>query len=434
MKRFDFFLAAVRAGEYRRTPWVISAFGMISEHPLAWQNDPIPYRIVQNKDGHFFVDPGNPKILVKIEDAPAGEPIFKFKERVDLKTGQLENLNRGVNTTYGNALYNCICLIYPFGNKIEYQEGSIDTKKIEAMVVKRLKDTPKPGEPRDPQWIYCDEWRKCADATFALVAYSQLCVPAISKKSMTAPPGIIEYRTKLLEENKDRLHDPATIAAIDAALVQYLRDYLKGDSSMGFLITDKSFNVVRKKLFLMGGAEANMDDNIDVSLVTRSLSEGWDMKDLPVLNTASRSGSFNRGAQTELGGEAVKWLFRASSNLTITQKDCGSRMGNFFFAKPGEEHKLLGFTTIEGSDGQLIDESNVGQYMGKRTLLRSPMFCKLPKTDFCETCVGTRLSNSPTSLSIAVANFGNVFMALFMKAMHSNVLELAKMDYTEVFV
>lgn len=434
MKRYEFFLAAMRADEYRRTAWVISAFSLIREPENEWTKNAYPFRIVQTKEGNYFVNPDNPQQLLPIEDAPAGEPIFQMKEKVQAKAFDIPNLKVDTLTSYGNLLYNCICLVYPFGIKIDYQEGRLSTDKIEAIIAERLRSNPKPGETRDPNLIYADENVKYGNATGALVAYAQLCVPACSEKSMTAPPGIKEFRDKLLAENKDRLHDPATIAAIDAQLVQYLRDYLKGDSSMGFLITNKAFDVVRKKLFLMQGAEATLDDSMDVALVTRSLSEGWDIKDLPVMNTASRSGSYNRGAQTELSGEAVKWLFRAGSNLTIASKDCGSRMGNYFFAKPGEESLLLGFTAIEGAVDTFIDKENVGQYMGKRTLLRSPMYCRLPQTDLCEACVGKRLADTPTGLAVAIADIGNVFMGLFMKAMHSNVLELAQMDVAETFV
>lgn len=434
MNRHEFFLAAMRAGEYKRTAWVISAFSLIREKDGEWTKNAYPYRIVQTKEGHFFCNPENPQMLLPIEDAPSGQPIFKFKEKVQAKAGDIPNLKKDITTTYGNMLYNCICLVYPFGEKIDYMEGRIKTENVEAIIAQRLVNAEPAGQERDPTKIYADEHVKYGNATAALVAYTQLCVPGCSYKSMTAPPGIKEFREQLLEKYKDRLHDPATIAAIDKELVDYLKAYLKGDSSMGFLLGDKPFNVVRKKLFLMQGAEATLDDSLDVALVTRSLSEGWDIKDLPVMNTASRSGSFNRGAQTELSGEAVKWQFRASSNLAITGKDCGSRMGNFFFARPGEEAKLLGFTAIEGSTDTFIDESNVGAYMGKRVLLRSPMYCRFPKTDLCEACLGKRLSDTPTSLSIAIADIGNVFMGLFMKAMHSNVLELAQMDVETAFV
>ena len=446
MKRFDFFIAALKADTHLRTAWVISAFSLISENPDAWKTSTrqgvvvnYPYRIVQTPSGHFFVNPEKTDELVLIEDAPAGQPIFRMKEEVDAKAGMVGNLFEDVHTTYGNLLFNALCLVHPFGNKIHYLNGDIKSAEIESLIIDRLKDTDDPiarqwsGVGRDPKWIYADEHIKFMNSMFALGAFTQLCVPACSEKSMTAPPGLAELRDRLLAQNKDRLHDPAVIAKIEGELTQFLKDYLKGDSSMGFL-SKKSIDVVRKKLFLMTGAEASLDKESGFNLVTRSLNEGWSMDDFAALCTGSRSGSYNRGAQTELGGEAVKWLFRASSNLGVTGKDCGSKMGNYMFAAPGEEHKLLGFTALIGTDSVKIDKTNVGEYMGKRLLIRSPMYCKFPKTDFCETCVGERLANSPQGLATAVAHYGDTFIALFMSAMHGTVLELAKLDYKTAIV
>lgn len=440
MKRYDFFIAALQGQAHLRTAWTISAFSLVMEAPDAWKTSTqpgrpsnYPYRVVQTPSGNFFVNPEDTSELILIEDAPAGQPIFQFKEEIDVKAGALPNIKADIRTTYGNMLFNALVLVYAFGDKIPYQNGSISTNKLEDMTVDLLRDTPPEGTVRDPKFIYVDEFQKFLNAMYALSALTQLCVPACSEKSTTAPPGIRELRDKLIAENKDRLHDSATIAKIDAELVSHLKEYLKGDSSMGFL-SNKSFDVVRKKLFLMNGAEASLDSDAGFNLVTRSLSEGWDMKDFAALCTGSRSGSYNRGAQTELGGEAVKWLFRAASNLAVTEDDCGSRLGNWMFAKNGEEHKLLGFTILDGQDSVKIDKENVGTYMGKRVLVRSPMYCKLPKTDFCKVCVGERLANAPTSLATAVAHYGDTFMALFMKAMHSNVLELAELDPFDVIV
>ena len=440
MKRLDFFIKAVQAGAHLRTAWVISAFSLVYEDPDAWKKNirpgeqaNYPYRIVQTPGGYFFVNPDKTDELIMIEDYRPGSELFDWKEEIDIPAGTIANLKQDIHTTYGNLFFNALVLVYAFGDKIPYQNGDISSDKLDAMVVEILRDDPPVGAERDPRFIYTDELLRYTNAMFSLGAYSQTCVPSCTERSMTAPPGIKQLRDRLLAENKDRLHDPAVIAKIDAELVQALRDWLKDDPSMGFL-TKKSFETVRKKLFLMNGAEQALDAEGAFQLVTRSLSEGWSMDDFAALCTGSRSGSYNRGAQTELGGEAVKWLFRASSNLSVTAKDCGSNLGNYFVAKPGEEHKLLGFTALIEGQNIKIDKTNVGEYMGKRVLLRSPMYCKMPKTDFCETCIGDRLANSPRGLSTAIAHYGDTFMALFMKAMHSNALEVQMANTAEILV
>lgn len=434
MKKIDFFLQAMKAGEYRRTAWVISAFSLIAEGPEDWKKDPYPFRIVQTPAGHFYVHPET-KELVALEGTEGGQPPFTMRAKVALKPGHVENLFEEVITTYGNILFNYIAVIWPFGKKIPFQTGSVTAGKMEGLIVHRLRDNPKDPADRKDEEIYVDEYLKFCDAMFGLSAYTQLCVPACTPKTITAPPGVKELRERLLEENKDRLHDPAVIAAIDAQLVKYLKDWMKGDPGMGFLIKDKSFSNVRRKLYLMGGAQTGMDDgNPEVALVKTSLSEGWDPEMFAAMNTESRAGSFSRGALTELGGEATKWLFRASSNMTVTIDDCGSTTGVEITAVKGEESKLIGFSAILDDKSVMITREDVGNYLGKRLFLRSPMYCKAPKTDFCKVCVGEKLATNPTGLSTAIAEYGSVFLTTSMKSMHNSSLVLKKMDKDATFV
>jgi hypothetical protein len=446
MKKHDFFLRAMLAHEYKRTAWVISAFSVISEEPEDWKKDPYPYRIVQTAAGYFFVNPDNTSELTIIDDAIIGKPLFYAREKVSLSAGDVENLFEDITTTYGNVLFNYIAVVYPFGNKIPFQTGRISPGKMESLIIDRLKDNLKPDDPVPKstpvnQPIYVSEYLKFSDAMFCLSAYTQLFVPSYTEKAITAPPGVKELRTRLLEENKDRLHDPAVIAKIDSQLVQYLKDWMKDDPAMGFLIKDKSFSNVRKKLYLMIGAEYGMDDaRPEVELVETSLSEGWKAEKFAALNTSSRSGSFSRSSMTELGGEATKWLMRASSNITITMDDCKSSVGIEVLVNKGEESKLIGFTAvraIENTDGESEQEKitadNVGSYLGHKVYIRSPMYCLAPKTDFCRTCVGDRLSISPTGLSTAISEYGSVFLTTMMKAMHSTALVLRRMDKDSIF-
>jgi hypothetical protein len=437
MKRADYFLMALRAETFKRTNWVISLMSLIDEGPEDWRKDPYPYRLVRSASGYFYVSPEDTSSLVMIEGEyglNTSQPLIRPLDRISLKAGHVPNLKEDVETTFGNVLINYIILIWPFGSKMPFQTGRISEPKLRQAIVDAMVDTPPVGTERDPNTIYVDEYLKYADSLFYLTAFTQVCVPASTEKTITPPPGVIELRTRLLEENKDRLHDPAVLASIDAQLVAYLKEWMKGDLGEGFLIGSKSYDVVRKKLYLIGGAEAGLDDNPSLDLVTQSLSEGWQLDKFHTLNTNSRAGSFNRGAQTELGGEAVKWLFRASSNMKVEGDDCGSKLGVTTVVNAGQERKLIGFTAIIDDNTQVkINKDNVGEYLGKRLTLRSPMYCKMPMTDYCKTCLGDRLATNPTGLSTAVAEYGSTFLALFMKSMHvGGRIKVAKMDYKSV--
>lgn len=426
MNKLELFLSAMRAQEYRRKAWVISAFALVAEAPDAWRQDPYQWRLVQTPAGHFFVNEGQ---LEPIEGSKAGEPPFAVKEHVQLKAGDVPNLSEDALATYGRILANYTVLVYAFDKKIAFINKRFSPGQIEEMIVPRLKDTPPEGAVRSPELIYVDEYLRYCDAAFYMAGFTQICVPAATEKSMVAPPGIVELKQRLLEENKDRLHDPAVIAKIDAELVAYDRAYLKGDPSEGFLLGDKSFAVVRKKMFGMHGAEVGLSESVDVELISNSLSQGWDITKFPAMNNSLRAGSFNRGAQTMLGGESVKWLLRASSNITVTQDDCGSRLGNWFTATDDNYTWLTGFHVIQSQGSKpVVSDEDARSYIGRKAMVRSPMFCRLEKTDYCKACVGARLAENPTGLSAAISEYGSAFLSIYMAAAHGKALKLQKME------
>lgn len=435
MNKRDYFLAAMRAEEYRRRAWVFSAFAVTNEAPEAWHDDPYPYRIVQTPTGFFFVDPENNKELTLIKDAKAGQPLYSFAEAIELKAGDAPNLKEDTKVSYGNALFNFMVLVYAFGDKMPFVGNiRVDIEKIQDSILPRFRSNPKDPAERTAKFIYVDEYLRFADAAMQLVAFTQLCVPAGTAKSMVAAPGIREFRDMLHAQFKDRLHDPAVIAEIDAKLVEYDADWLKGDDSEGVLISKKSRTIVRKKMYGQIGGEAGLSEGVAMTLIPKSLSEGLDPTYFPAALTASRAGSYYRGAQTMVGGEAVKWLLRASSNMAVVAPDCGSRLGTEHLVTEADAKKYVGFHIIEnGASRPLVDEADVKSYMGKNIVLRSMMFCQLEKTDYCEVCAGPRLSQTPTALSAAIAQYGSAFLLIYMSAAHGKALVLQHMDHKVAF-
>lgn len=447
MNKKQFYLEAVKNKTYLITAWNIACFGIVSEGPEDWRSNPYPYRLVQLPNGYYYVNPENQAELLQITDSKAGQPLFARNELITLEVGDIENVIKPVETTYGNVLANLVILVYSFGNKVPFMTGRINISKVEVIIEQRLKDVPKAdvaggvqAEPMtDPTKVplTVEEYLRFADGTFSLVAYTQLFTPADTRKTMTAPPGVVELRNKLVAENKDRLHDRAVVADISTKLQALDAEYLKGDRGLDFLISAKSRKIVRPRLFLMYGADSGIEEKITVDLIQQSLTEGWDPSKFPEMNNALRAGSFYRGKQTELGGAAVKEIFRAAGNLTMSETitDCGSTLGlpSYFPEEDGE--RIIGFTAIE-TDGSLtkITEENVTKYVNRDISLRSPMTCKLDITDYCSTCLGERLTNNPTGMGMAAVAYGSAFMAIFLSQAHSKGIQTAKLDLKNVLI
>lgn len=432
MLKDELFEKVLKGRTLARTEWIIKAFSIFKEDSQAWEKDPYEYRIVFQPNGWHFVDPENNNKLTLIEDAPLGTPIYKALDPFTVRAGVVENASKDYETTYGNALINKICLSMWFGSRIEFMTGVITPKRLSANIPNMLTDDV-PVEQRANDKIYVDEFLKFCKAAYSLVAYTQVFTPAATRKSMQSPPDIVMYRDILVKENEGRLHDPAVVADIAKKLQEYDAEYLRGDRSLKFLLKDKSLKIVRTKLFLMYGADPGLEQKVDVRLIEKSLSEGWDLDKLPDMIDSIRAGSYNRGKETENGGARVKEIYRAAGNLKITVEDCGSELGLPYLSDPKKPQQLIGFTLIDENKRQIkIDETNVGSYLGKVIRLRSPMYCKSSDTDYCQTCCGDRLSEHPNALAMEFTAYGSKFMDMFMQAAHAKALTVRELDYNRL--
>lgn len=436
MHKRDYFIAAMNAGSYRHKRWVLEAFSVV----LDLHSERLyPYALIlegDEKPRYGFVPPGS-DVVETLDGTTVGTPPFSFHDELVVGPNDIPNLKKNITTTYGNVLANFLCLIYPFGNKVEYLEGRITIDQIEKIIEERLIDDPivqsglnkKIDVPSDPTALTVKEYIKFNEAALSLAGYAQLCVPAGSPRTLTTDPQVAVRRKELLEQYKDQLDDPAIQARISDELIAIDKAWVKGDVSEGFYLKDKSYDVVRKKMLLMLGAEAGF--GVKGSLITSSLNDGWDIKHLPAMNNSLREGSFNRGAQTALGGEATKFNYRIFQNTTVIGKDCGTKLGLPITLTADIIDGYVSSTAIR--DGEMIEitKENKGDFVGKPIMIRSPAYCIAEAPSFCATCIGTRIALTPTAIGTYAADVGSKFMSLFMAATHGTALKTKNYLLTE---
>lgn len=426
----QFFFVACNADAYKYREWVINAFnaaGVISSIDDVMGSDVrYPYQLFKQNGKTMFV--GDDSDLHEIEDAPETGALYSFRQPVSLEAREMPNQPVPVETTYGECYVNYLIRVYPFGSMVEFIPGKVKTGTIVGKILPTLLDNPKDGH-YEPGKIYVKHLLLYIEAVMTLMGLVQLAVPSATPRSITTSPDMLALRDRLLEENKERLHDPAVIATIDKQLVDLDRQWIQDDPDKGFYYKDKSFNVARKKMFSFHGAESGFSTDGSIDVVVNSLSEGWDLSKLPAMANSMRDGSFSRGAETALGGEAVKFFQRVLQNASITVDDCGTNLGMPTAITQQNAEMYVGLYIQQGTDWTSFDSAGVKQFIGKTVLVRSPQFCRAPETDFCKKCMGDKLSISPNSLASSASEVGSVFMNTFMKRMHGNALVLAKFDY-----
>lgn len=434
MKKSEYFIKAVKEKLYAKKAFIISAFSIIKEDLNAYKKDPYPYRLVQTSTGCFFVDPNSNNQLTQIEDAIPNTPLLRFQEELSVPAKTIANLDTDIVTTYGILFVNACCLAHNFGSKIKYLATQKEVFDLENIIAPRLENTPKPNQVREDKYIYVDEYVRFVDSLLYLTGFTQLCVWAATEKTISPPPGIEKIKAQLLLQFKDKLTDPSVLAGIEKELVAFDAAYLKGDPGENFLLSKKLRETSRKILFLMQGGEASMGSSGNtVKLIQNSLLEGWEIDKFPEMNDSLRTKAYNRGAETQLGGEATKWLFRASSNLKITVPDCGTKIGKDFDVTEQNRNKLVGYSVLVNGETIAVEtKEQAGTYLGKTLMVRSPLYCKLTYTDFCSTCVGANLAQTTTGLSLAIAAYGSSMMLISLKSAHSSGVKTQKLNIKEV--
>lgn len=421
MLKRDLYFQAFNAGAHLRKKWVLSAFA-VTRHDFNQEIEAFDFRYSKDMT-EAFVDGA----WVTITDVPPMTPVFKAMETLSLKKGEVPNLSTDVESTYGDVLINWRVLVYAFNDRMEYRVGPISIGKIEVEIAKRMKDDPLPDEQTDESAIYVRDYLNFGQAASDLDGFTQLFVPTSTARSLQTDPEVRAVRTRLLEENKDRLHDPAVVAEIQNTLVAMDKAWIKGDPSEGFFIGEKVWNTARKRMFLIHGPEAGFDEGGDAELVINSLNEGWDISKLPAMINSLRAGSYYRGKLTALGGESVKFFLRVFQNTYISEEDCGTELS---LDKIIDENasSLIGSYRVT-KDGLQLLTSEVMATLSPGTVIsvRSPQYCKTPASDFCQKCMGAHNSENPMGLGSGASDVGSTFMYIMMASAHAKELKTAKL-------
>ena len=420
MAKRDYFLMCLAAGCYRYKQWTLEVFTVTL--PPENAERPYPYGIARDGDTVTFIN--DEGVTVEIVGGHKNGPLFSLYDELLLSPGDIGNVREAVVSTYGQAFINQLCLVHPLGDAIAYQNGEISPGKLESMIEKRLVDDNDPSPP--PGAITITQLKSFNEACIMTTEYAAIAVPAATVKTMTVDPAILKRRKELMEQYKDRLDDPVVQTMIGDELIRMDREWMKGDPGDGFYFKSKSFDVVRKKLFLTVGEETGF--GVKGQYLGTALNEGWDIANMPNIVNGLRDGSYSRGAMTAKGGEATKFNYRIFQNSRITEDDCGSTRGVPTVITKSTSSAYLSNSIIVGKGLVLLDESNIGQYLDKTVIVRSPAYCLTGGTSFCATCMGKRMADTPEAIASYAADIGSTFMLTEMKKMHGSAMSVAVYD------
>lgn len=423
MTPYTFLLEAINAGAHLRSEWVTRAF-CVSNLKTEITESSYDYQLI-NVDGKYGFVKGTE--IITIPDTDVTTPLLHKNAPIELKKGWLPNVDRDVITLVGNVIANAIMFIYPFEHKFPFLLGQFNLKKIEQSIIDKLHDDVDEGEEENDKF-YVRELIKFIDATVSLTGFNSLFVPGATEYTLGPAPKALVRMKELLAEHKDHLDDPVVIANIQKEIEVLDREWIASDPDAGFYFKDKSFKVVRMKMYYMYGIEKNFSGDGTYTFIEKPLNDGWDLSKLPEMSNTARDGSFKRGAETALGGEKVKIAFRAMTGVIVNAEDCGAVVGEPIHMYPDKYLNYIGNTFIVNGKMVKIDESNVESFKDKLVIVRSPITCKVDGGNYCITCVGDFIKSRENTLAARVAEVPSGMMGLSMAAMHGKALKTVMVD------
>ncbi len=440
MNKKELFVAGCKANRWKWRVWRISLFS-VTRLPLdvAYDPDnpetemfdvytPEPYDIDYRDDGIYWFDPtmSNWQLL---EGADPTVPLYNYRCLTTFPADSVPNQPKGeLKTTYGRLLFNWMVLYYAFGTKIPFLQKT-DANKIVAKFADNAHDDSYVPSSPDEVFFTASEVARFVKMCFEFYPMCHFITPTGTVRTLMTDPKVEETRDKLLAEyGNGRVLTAKDVAEIQEKLIQMDIDWLSQDESIDYYIDRKSIAVKRKKLFLLHGLETAFRDDGGFTLIAKPLYKGTDLTKLPEVFNAVREGSYDRGADTALGGEKVNFLQRIYQNTKVVPGDCGTKLLYRFTLNKYNKSAYLGLNMFDGKDYVELTESLVEKYMGKTIAIRRPMLCKAPHTDFCEVCSGDALTRQPRAVAAEISAVGSDVMYAFMSSMHGVELAVATFD------
>lgn len=425
----DLYLKVLSTEEgWREISWLQSIFALVDE----------------DRESTFSVKMSDAGYVYRTEEGEY-KPIEDRKDTKIAPLDPMENIvipanawvgvgDEPIKTTVGNAFVNRVIQSIT-GTRMSFMTGVITPGRLEAMVADIIVDDSAIAEDQSlaEKHIAATQAPKLIDLIYTFTTLTSLCVPSLTEKLMTPPPGISELKAKLFKEYEGKLDDPVAIAAINKVLFQALMDHLEGDESLNMMIKSKSLKIAQaKKVLMYGGVGAYHTDG-KVTLIKNSLYEGLDFKDFPAMQNAAREGSQKRGLETALGGEWMKFIYRTMQNSRTVPGDCGTLKTKYDQIDPVNMGYYYGLYYMDQGLPVMITEKNAPSLIGRPLQLRTPMHCKEKVPNYCAVCAGKSMEERPEAIAAETSKVGSTYMGLSMGAMHGKELKTNRIDLSRHF-
>jgi hypothetical protein len=357
------------------------------------------------------------------------KPKLRFNNIINIRKTKInEYLNNSCNddTTIGKLLFNLFCLPNEYFKKFGYVNETIVSKNYkqihENLTILKLEKNITDEE-------YANIIDKLTWLGFNLTNFKGY---AINMDVMEIPEEVTKRKNELLSSKENFTGEE--IDKIEKELINIWKKH-KGNTGLAKIISSGAkgnFENHIKNMFIMRGLVKTPDG---MKLIKSNLLEGNNFEDSILLSNNSIEGSSGRAIKTAVGGYLVKLITAGFSVLALGEDDCRSTV-HLEIDMNEKNFKLFMYRNIKlrGETGyQELTHETKNNYMGKKVLIRSPMYCH-SKHGICKKCYGNlyKYNEITEGLNTLISDLGSVIMNKSMKSFHDLTIKYKELDFQKL--
>lgn len=367
-----------------------------------------------------------------------GEVPFGIYASINITKEHINNFpdnETSITTTYGRYLVNQILIAgvldsvdANLAKQIPYMNKLLKYADIEKQYARMVLDGT----------ITVDVASKYLDRALYLGSFGDMCVPGLSRKALSTHPDVKARKKELLEQHKNELDNPSVISKIEDELIAMDKEWLSGDTSMGFFGNEsKKFDTHRKKLFLTTGLITDFTkEKGKYNFIPNSILEGWSLDSFADIVNDNRKGTYDRAVSTATNGASTKQVLRSVQNVKTVEDDCGTTEYLHQVLKENTASQFIGVNIVNTQTGELtpLTQDNLKDYIGKEVAMRSVMHCK-SRDGYCKKCAGAILESiGQDALGTLVLDLTSVWLNASMKSFHGFKIKTVRVTDLSRFV
>lgn len=254
----------------------------------------------------------------------------------------------------------------------------------------------------------------------------------ISQRMLRPLDEITKKKQELFKKYQKELegHNIDAMTKVSDELVAYAKEILKGDPGMDLYDSgDLDFGNNYKNNAIVKGAVMNKITN-EFDFIGSSFMDGIEIKDIPAHANSILASQYPASIATAGAGYLGKRLLALLQMMEVDEEgtDCGTKNLMPVKITPWNKKFML-YTYIDNGAGELImlDNSNIGSYVGQTVMMRTPMSCTSDK--ICSKCAGNLFYMLGVKhAGLFATQISHADLNLALKAKHNSLVNLYTID------